>query len=80
MSRLFLNIANVSPDVSLCMTSLVASGVTSREEKPVPPVVRITSTPSLSAHSSRILWNPGTNSFHCTDHLDIIILNAGLNL
>lgn len=71
MSRLFLNIAIVIPDVSLWMTSLVASGVTSRELKPVPPVVRITSTFPLSAHSSKTLWNQATNSFYSNEHLNI---------
>ena len=53
MSRLLFIIAIVIPGVSLWITLLVASGVTSWGLNPVPPVVRITSTFSLSDHSWR---------------------------
>ena len=47
--RLMFRIASGMPGVRRVITESVASGVTSRFEKPVPPVVTIRSIPSLSA-------------------------------
>ncbi len=52
--------------ISRCTTARVASGVTSRDERPVPPVVSTKSHPSSSAqrHSSRLMvsLSSGNNS------------------
>ncbi len=50
MRMLAARIASGMPGVSRSMTVLVASGVMSRGEKPVPPVVRIRDISSSSAH------------------------------
>ena len=49
-ARDFVTMAIASPGASLSVTCLVASGVTSRGENPVPPVVKISPTPSSSVH------------------------------
>ena len=49
-------IASANPGASRSITALVASGVTSSWVKPVPPVVKISATPSLRVapqHASR---------------------------
>ena len=48
---LYARIASGIPGTLRSITSSVASGVTSLSEKPVPPVVRISSANSLSAIS-----------------------------
>jgi hypothetical protein len=45
--------ASAIPGASLSRMARVASGVTSRAVRPVPPVVRITSTRFPSDHSAR---------------------------
>lgn len=54
----------VRPGASRSMTALVASGVTSRGEKPVPPVVRITSMVLVRVHCRSLVviwgWLSGT--------------------
>lgn len=56
--RLDKSIAKDSPGASLWITFLVASGVTSLSENPVPPVVRITSALFSSLHSVRYFYIP----------------------
>uniref|UniRef100_A0A6B0U374 Putative secreted protein n=1 Tax=Ixodes ricinus TaxID=34613 RepID=A0A6B0U374_IXORI len=46
-------IATAIPGASFVITALVASGVTSLSEKPVPPVVKIRSSFMTSAHITR---------------------------
>ena len=46
----FVTMAITSPGASLSISGLVASGVTSRGENPVPPVVKISATPRSSDH------------------------------
>ena len=46
---LFMRIASGMPGTILSVTSIVASGVMSRFEKPVPPVVRMSSASPSSA-------------------------------
>ena len=52
--RLAARMASARPGASRSMTARVASGVTSRGEKPVPPVVRMTSISPLSAQEISI--------------------------
>ena len=52
VAKLRIRIASPKPGSSLSITSRVASGVTSRSDGPVPPVV-ITSAQSSGSHSSR---------------------------
>jgi hypothetical protein len=47
-------IVSAIPGTRRSMTCAVASGVTSRGPKPVPPVVRIRLIAPLSAHSARM--------------------------
>ena len=49
-ARDFVTMETVSPGASLSITCLVASGVTSRGENPVPPVVKMSATPNSSVH------------------------------
>ena len=52
MVMLWARIASAMPGASLSSTARVASGVTSRGAKPVPPVVKMTSAPNPSASST----------------------------
>lgn len=52
--KLSASIAYAIPGASLSITFFVASGVTSRLEKPVPPVVKMTFTPTLSDHLTNV--------------------------
>lgn len=54
--KLAFSIANEIPGVSFSITFFVASGVTSRSEKPVPPVVKITCTSDNEDHSFKISY------------------------
>ena len=55
--------ASGMPGTSRSQTAIVASGVTSRGEKPVPPVVKMTSASFSSAMRfisfSRVSWSSG---------------------
>lgn len=57
MARLAYSMVCGMAGISRCTTARVASGVTSRDERPVPPVVSTKSHPSSSAqrHSSRLM-------------------------
>ena len=55
-------IASEMPGTCRSMTERVASGVTSRGPRPVPPVVTIRSTSPLSAHSESLAAIAGLSS------------------
>uniref|UniRef100_A0A6B0UPL6 Putative secreted protein n=1 Tax=Ixodes ricinus TaxID=34613 RepID=A0A6B0UPL6_IXORI len=59
-------IATAIPGASFVITALVASGVTSLSEKPVPPVVKIRSNFMTSAHITRTSFIFSASSgVHC---------------
>ena len=60
--RLSKRMASARPGASRSITRRVASGVTSRGAKPVPPVVRMISRPPSSAQADRVLRRSGNSS------------------